>query len=71
VKDSSICILLALAAQYDYELNQLDVKTAFLYDDLEKDIYMTQPLRFKIAGKEKLVYKLEKSLYGLKQSQRQ
>jgi len=46
------------------------VKTAFLHDDLEEEIYMTQPLGFKDVGKEKLVCKLEKSLYGLKQSPR-
>ena len=34
VKHSSIRILLELEAQYDYELNQLDVKTAFQHDDL-------------------------------------
>jgi len=39
VKHSFIRILLALAAQYDYELDQLDEKTAFLHGDLE--IYMT------------------------------
>jgi len=58
VKHSSIRMLLALASQYDYELDQLDVKTAFLYGDLEEEIYMTQPLGFKVIGKEKLVCKL-------------
>jgi len=71
VKHYSIRILLALVTQYDYELNQFDVKTAFLYDDLKEEIYMTQPLWFKAAGKEKLVCKLERSLYSLKQSPRQ
>jgi len=71
VKHSFICILLALAVQYDYELDQLDVKIAFLHDDLEEEIYMTQLFGFKVAGMEKLVRKLEKSLYGLKQSPRQ
>ena len=71
MKHSSIRILLALATQYDYELDQLDVKTAFLYGDLEEEINMTQLLGFKVAGKEKLVCKPEKSLYGLKQSLRQ
>ena len=51
VKHSSIRILLALKTQYDYKLNQLDVKTAFLHDDLEEEIYMTQSLGFKVAGK--------------------
>ena len=71
VKHSFIRILLALVTQYLYELNQLDVKTAFLHGNLEEEIYMAQPLGFKVTGKEKLVCKLEKSLYGLKQSPRQ
>ena len=54
VKHSSIRIVLALVAQYDYELDQLDVKTAFLHGDLKEEIYMTQPS----TGKEKLVCKL-------------
>jgi len=65
VKHYSIRILLALATQYDYELDQLDVKTAFLHGDLE-EIYMTQSLGFKVVEKKKLVCKLEKSPYGLK-----
>ena len=60
VKHSSIRILLALAAQYDYELGQLDVKTTFLHGDLEEEIYMTQLLGFKVTWKEKLLCKLEK-----------
>ena len=71
VKHSSIRILLALVAQYDLELVQLDVKTAFLHGDLEEEIYMTQPDGFKVVGKENWVCKLTKSLYGLKQSPRQ
>ena len=71
VKHSSIRILLALVAQYGLELDQLDVKTAFLHGDLDEEIYMTQPLGFRAAGKDKLVCRLKKSLYGLKQSPRQ
>ena len=71
VKHSSICILLALLAQYDYELDQLDVKADFLHDELEEEIYMTHPLGFRAGGKDKLVYKPQKSFYGLKQSPRQ
>ena len=41
MKHYSIHILLVLAAQYDYELDQLDVKTTSLNDDLEEEIYMT------------------------------
>jgi hypothetical protein len=50
VKHSSIRIFLALVAQFDRELAQLDVKTVFLHDDLE--IYMSQPEGFGVAGKE-------------------
>ncbi|KAG8486257.1 hypothetical protein CXB51_019640 [Gossypium anomalum] len=71
VKHSSIRFLLALVAQYDLELVQLDVKPVFLHSDLEEEIYMTQPDGFKVANKENWVCKLTKSLYGLKQSSRQ
>jgi hypothetical protein len=70
VKHSSIRTLLSIVAINDYELEQLDVKTAFLHGDLEEDIYMDQPEGFIIPGKEHLVCKLKKSLYGLKQSPR-
>ena len=66
VKHSSIRILLALVAQLDLELVQMDIKTAFLYGDLDEKIYMTQPDGFKVTEKEKMVCMLEKSLYGLK-----
>jgi hypothetical protein len=52
VKHSSIRILLAMVAQFDLKLAQLDVKTAFLHGDLEEEIYMSQPDCFKVAGKE-------------------
>nr|GEZ42848.1 retrovirus-related Pol polyprotein from transposon TNT 1-94 [Tanacetum cinerariifolium] len=51
VKHSSIRILLALVAQLDLELVQMDVKTAFLHGDLEEKIYMVRPEGFKVAGK--------------------
>ena len=71
VKYSAIKILLALVTQLNLELIQMDVKIAFLHRDLEEKIYMNQPDEFKVAGKEKMVCRLEKSLYGLKQSLRQ
>ncbi|KAH9771354.1 Integrase catalytic domain-containing protein [Citrus sinensis] len=48
VKHSSIRILLAMVVQFDIELVQLDVITAFLHSDLEEEIYMTQPDGFKL-----------------------
>ena len=71
VKHSSIRILLALVAQLNLELAQLDVKTAFLHGELEEEIYMTQPEGYTDAGGRNWVCKLNKSLYGLKQSPRQ
>ena len=62
VKHSSIHILLALVAQYELDLDQLDVKTVFLHGDLDEEIYMSQPTEFKTAGKEEMVCKLKKSL---------
>jgi hypothetical protein len=53
------------------EFEQLDVKTTFLYGDLEEEIYMDQPNGFIVLGKKNFVCKLKKSLYGLKQSPRQ
>ena len=63
--------MLRLAASLNLEVEQLDVKTAFLHGDIDKEIYMEQPEGFEVKGKEHLVCKLKKSLYGLKQALRQ
>ena len=44
----------------------MDVKTTFLHGDPHEDIYMQHPEGFVEKGKENLVCKLKKSLYGLK-----
>ncbi|XP_057792624.1 putative late blight resistance protein homolog R1A-10 [Salvia miltiorrhiza] len=46
----------------------MDVKTAFLYGELEDEIYMKQPEGFVVPGQEHKVCKLQRSLYGLKQA---
>ena len=46
VQLSSIRIILGLATNQDLEIEQLDVKTAFLHGDLEEEIYMQQPEGF-------------------------
>jgi transposase InsO family protein len=71
VRHTSIRVLLAIVAIHDLELEQLDVKTAFLHGDLEETIYMKQPDGFISDSKPDYVCKLKKSLYGLKQSPRQ
>ena len=66
----SLCIILAKVAHFDLELHQMDVRTAFLNGDLVEDIYMSQPIGFEEVGKENMVCKLQKSIYGLKQAHR-
>ena len=67
-KLAALCILLAIAAAEDLEIHQMDVVTAFLIPEPEEEIYMEQPEGFDM--KEGLVCKLQKVLYGLKQSAR-
>ncbi len=69
-KFTTIRCMLAIGATMDLEIHQVDVKTAFLNGELEEDIYMDQPQGFMQDGKEHLMFKLKKSLYGLKQSPR-
>lgn len=49
----------------------MDVKTAFLNEELDEEIYMEQPMGFIDSGNENKVCKLDKSIYGLKQACRQ
>jgi transposase InsO family protein len=69
-KFGSIRALLALAAVNDYEVHQMDVVTAYLNGDLQEELYMRQPEGFVVPGKEGYVWRLKKSLYGLKQAGR-
>lgn len=64
----SIRLLLSIAAKEDFEIRQFDVKTAFLYGELSEEIYMEVPEGVKVESSK--VCKLNKSLYGLKQSAR-
>ena len=64
VKMSSIRVVLGLAACMELEVEQLDVKTAFLHGDLEEEIYMEWLEGFQVKGKESM------SLFGLKQTSR-
>ena len=64
VKHSSIRILLSIVATRGWELQQLDVKTAFLHGELEEKIYMDQPPGFISPGNENKVCMLKRSLYG-------
>ena len=71
VKFKTIRMMLAIMVHYDLELEQLDVKTAFLHGNLDEKIYMSQPAGFIDSAHPDFVCLLKKSLYGLKQSPRQ
>ena len=44
-KMNSIRLILSLAALHNWEVHQMDVKSAFLHGDLQEEIYMEQPPR--------------------------
>eukprot|EP00253_Pinus_taeda_P002611 PITA_02611 len=50
---STIWLVLALAAQFNWKVHQMDVKSAFLNGDLQEEVYLMQPPGFKVAGQEK------------------
>ncbi|XXG65136.1 hypothetical protein AAC387_Pa05g2916 [Persea americana] len=68
---TSIRMLIAIAAIHNFEIHQMDVKTAFLNGELDEEIYMEQPEGFNVPGQTKKVCRLVKSLYGLKQAPKQ
>ena len=70
VKPMSYKLLFAIAAANDLEIEQMDVKTAFLYGDIDTEIYVEQPEGMGAIGESHKVCKLNKALYGLKQSPR-
>ena len=70
VRFASIRLLLTLVAHLDLELFQMDVKTAFLNENLEEEIYVDQPIGFVSIGQEDKVCRHKRSIYGLKQSSR-
>ncbi|GKD12310.1 putative RNA-directed DNA polymerase [Tanacetum coccineum] len=65
-KIKSIRIMLAIVAFHDYEIWQMDVKTAFLNEKLTEDVFMAQPEGFENVKYPKRVCKLQKAIYGLK-----
>ncbi|GKF09016.1 putative RNA-directed DNA polymerase [Tanacetum coccineum] len=70
VKMSTVRCVIALSVTNCWPLFQLDINNAFLYGDLDEDIYMTIPKGFASKDNKNKVCKLVKSLYGLKQAPR-
>ena len=69
-KLNTIRILISLAINFDWPLQQYDIKNAFLNGDLKEDIYMTIPPGYGDSTTKGKVCKLQEALYGLKQSPR-
>jgi hypothetical protein len=70
VKWSTIRALTTRVAQFSHQIHHLDVKTAFLYDLIKEEVFMQQPQGYELPGYENLVCRLNRALYGLRQSPR-
>lgn len=68
IRFTTIRLILALACRDNLELHHIDIKGAYLNSKLKDDIYMHQHEGFITKGQEHLICKLNKSIYGLKQS---
>ena len=66
VRFASIRLILAIVANLNLELYQMDVKIAFFNGELDEEIYMDQPVGFVAKGQERKVCKFKRSIYGLK-----
>jgi len=60
--------MIALAAQQQWHMTSVDVRTAFLYGELDEELFMEQPEGFAVKGQEHKVFRLKRTLYGLKQA---
>nr|GEX37507.1 hypothetical protein [Tanacetum cinerariifolium] len=66
----AIRIFLAFAFYIGFIVYQMDVKSAFLYDTIDEEVYVTQPPRFVDPKFPNKFYKVVKALYGLHQAPR-
>lgn len=63
---TTVCSLLKIVATQNWEVHQMDVHNAFLHGDLHEEVYIKLPQGVNNSDPNK-VFKLHKSLYGLKQ----
>ncbi|GJT51594.1 putative ribonuclease H-like domain-containing protein [Tanacetum coccineum] len=66
----AIRLFLAFASYMGFLVYQMDVKSAFLYGEIEEEVYVTQPKGFEDPYFPKHVYRVVKALYGLHQAPR-
>ena len=69
-KLNTVRVLISLVANLNWPLHQFDVKNAFLHGGLEEEVYMDIPLGYSVTTGTNEVCKLQRALYGLKQSPR-
>jgi hypothetical protein len=70
VKLATVHLVLSLTVSHGWSLRQVDVSNDFLHGFLSEDVYMQQPPGFEDARYPSHVCKLQRSIYGLKQSPR-
>ena len=70
IKLMAFRVLFAIAAHYDLDIDQIDVKTAFFYGMMDQLVYVQIPKGLETTANKKMVCKLLKTLYGLKQAPR-
>ena len=70
VRWEATLLLISMAVQHNFEISLIDIKTFFLYGDLEDDVFMEQPLEWEEAGHPAAdwICKLNRSMYGLPQA---
>ena len=69
-KMPTVCVVLANAAHQNWEIEHVDIKSAYLNAPLKEEIYMQPPQGVLEPGQEGMVLRLLKGLYGLKQASR-
>lgn len=67
-KLNTVRVLLSLAANLDWPLHQFNVKNSFLHGDLKEEVYMDIPSGYISTPRTSIVCKLQRALFGLKQS---
>ena len=68
VRMQNVHLLMALCATHGFELEQADINTAYLYGEIDADVFVAPPKGYRQESSGNIVLRLKKGLYGLKQS---